>query len=188
MKGAATIKRKYFKYFIIGTILLFAITLYWVELSPWSSTELAKFNNGYGTFDMKSYDVHTVYKVLNQMKPEGFTIYERYFIGDYLFILALGILQVLILLNVFSWSKSRLLRLFIISIPAARGLCDIMENSLLLNVLLAYPQKHEHMVTISSKVTFIKLHLITLWLLLFLFGVIIKRINPIKNLKMNIKK
>lgn len=182
------IKRKYFKYFIIGTILLFAITLYWVELSPWSSTELAKYNNGYGTFDMKSYDVHTVYKVLDQMKPEGFIIYERYFIGDYLFILALGILQILILLRAFSWSKSRLLRLFIIFLPVARGLCDIMENSLLLNVLLTYPQKHEHVVTISSKATFMKLHLITLWLLLFLFGFIVKKIKPLRNLKVNNKK
>lgn len=168
--------------------MLFAITLYWVEISPWSSTELAKFNNGYGTFDMKSYDVLTVYKVLDQMKPKGFTIYERYFIGDYLFILALGILQILILLHAFSWSKSRLLRLFIISIPVARGLCDIMENSLLLTVLLTYPQKHEHMVTISNKATFMKLHLITLWLLLFLFGFIVKRIKPLRNLKVNNKK
>lgn len=137
---------------------------------------------------MKSYDVHTVYKVLAQMKPKGFTIYERYFIGDYLFILALGILQILILLHAFSWSKSRLLRLFIIFIPVARGLCDIIENSLLLTVLLTYPQKHEHMITIASKATFMKLHLITLWLLLFLFGFVVKRIRPLRNIKVNDKK
>lgn len=44
---------------------LFLILLYWVEGGSWSSRAVAKYNDGYGTFDMKSYDVNTVEKVLS---------------------------------------------------------------------------------------------------------------------------
>lgn len=58
-------------------MVLFCLTLFWVEASPWSSKALAE-NNDYGTFDMKKYDSETVYKVLEHTDEEGLQIYRRY--------------------------------------------------------------------------------------------------------------
>ena len=43
---------------IVGAILfiLFAISLYLVDYSKFGSGEVAKYNDGYGTVDMKAYD------------------------------------------------------------------------------------------------------------------------------------
>lgn len=56
------------------SIVFFCITFYWVEFSPWSGRTLAKYNDGYGTFDMKQYDEKTVYEVIEHMKPKGIHI------------------------------------------------------------------------------------------------------------------
>ncbi len=165
------------KFFIICTILMFFTTLYWVCYSPWSSRALAKYNDGYGTFDMKSYDAPTVYQVLDHMNPEGFTIYQKYFIGDYLFIIAFGILQIMLSLYAYSWIKSKSILGLVISVPIIRGICDLVENSLLLYILQSYPQKHINIISLSDKFTYIKLKLIPIWLLIFLTGIIIKYIK-----------
>lgn len=43
---------------IIGVVLfiLFAVSLYLVDFSKYGSYEVGKYNEGYGTIDMKSYD------------------------------------------------------------------------------------------------------------------------------------
>ena len=93
------------RYFIIGTIILFIITLYLVNYSPWSSAEIAKYNNGYGTFDMKSYNSDIVYNVLDHMEYQGLEIYQKYFIGDYLFALVYVALQLILLVNAYNWFR-----------------------------------------------------------------------------------
>lgn len=162
------------KYVVWGTVLLFIITFYWVEFSPWSSTALQNYNNGYGTFDMKSYDANSVYMVLDQMSPKGFTIYENYLIGDFLFIIGFGGVQILLSLYVYKWAKAKWIRPIMIGVPVARGLFDIIENTLLFSVLLLYPMQHPIAVTIAGMATSIKLCMIGIWGGLLLLGIVIK--------------
>ncbi|PHV69720.1 hypothetical protein CS063_14070 [Sporanaerobium hydrogeniformans] len=162
------------KYITWGIILLFIITFYWVEFSPWSSTALQSYNNGYGTFDMKSYDVKSVYTVLGQMEPKGFIIYKKYFIGDFLFVIGFGGVQILLSLYAYKWTRAKWLRIIVIGVPTARGLFDIIENILLLSILLLYPVQHPMAVTIAGMATTMKLCMIGIWGGLFILGIVIK--------------
>ena len=100
-------KNKSRKWIPMLLIALFGITLYLVEFSPYSSNELAKYNHGYGTFDMKAYDVEQVNQVLTNMEPKGFTVYRQYFVCDYLFILTFGALQFYLFYIVYAFVKSK---------------------------------------------------------------------------------
>lgn len=162
------------KYVVWGIVLLFIITFYWVEFSPWSSTALQSYNNGYGTFDMKSYDANSVYMVLDQMEPKGFSIYQKYFIGDFLFVIGFGGVQILLSLYAYKWTKAKWIRTITIGVPVARGLFDIIENILLFSVLLLYPVQHPIAVTIAGMATSMKLCMIGIWGGLFILGIVIK--------------
>jgi len=161
-------------------IIFFALTLYWVEYSPWSSAELAKYNNGYGTFDMKSYDSKTVYEVLNQTQPEGFTIYRLYLIGDYLFIAAFGALQMMLSLRAYQWTKKKSLIRLAIGVPVFRGICDLVENSIILFIINTYPENHNGLISIASIATTCKLVMIVVWLVMFLLGIGMKTFKHIQ--------
>lgn len=152
-------------------IILFGITLYFVEFSPYSSTALAEYNNGYGTFDMKSYDVEQVNQVLTNMEPKGFTVYRQYFVCDYLFILTFGALQFYLLYIAFAWVKSKKIKGILYVIPVARGLFDFVENTLLLLVLQRFPGEISSLVKVSSIATQGKLWCIRIWYVAFLVGV-----------------
>lgn len=165
------------KFLLAGFLLFFALILYWIELSPWSSKELAKYNNGYGTFDMKSYNQSEVYEVLDDMQPKGFEIYERYFIGDYLFTVMLGALQIMLILYAYSWLTSKTIRKLLICVPIVRSIADIMENTILLKVILAYPQRYGSLINISERVTSVKISMILVWGVLFVVGIIVKIIK-----------
>ena len=162
------------KYVVWGLILLFVFAFYWVEFSPWSSTALQNYNNGYGTFDMKSYDAQKVYTVLSDMEPQGFTIYERYFIGDFLIVIGLGGVQILLSLVAYGWAKARWIKGVAIGVPIARGIFDVIENVLLLIVLLGYPTQYPDMIKIASRATTMKLVMIKIWIALILVGLVIK--------------
>ena len=162
------------KYVTWGLILLFILAFYWVEFSPWSSTALQNYNNGYGTFDMKSYDAQKVYTVLSYMEPQGFTIYERYFIGDFLIVIGLGGVQILLSLVAYGWAKGRWIKGVAIGVPIARGIFDVIENVLLLIVLLGYPTQYPDMIKIASMATTMKLDMIKIWIGLILVGLVIK--------------
>lgn len=162
------------KYVVWRIVLLFIITFYWVEFSPWSSTALQSYNNGYGTFDMKSYDANRVYTVLGQMSSKGFTIYKNYLIGDFLFIIGFGGVQILLSLYAYKWAKAKWIHPIMIGVPVARGLFDIIENILLLSVLLLYPMQHPMIVTIAGMATSMKLCMIGIWGGLFILGIVIK--------------
>ena len=66
----------------IGLILLFLLSFYLVSFGPFSSRALAKHNNGYGTFDMKKYNLETVQEVLSTMDREGFDMAGKYYLCD----------------------------------------------------------------------------------------------------------
>ena len=73
----------------IGIALLFFISLYFVEAGFCGSSVVAKCNNGYGTLDMKKYNLLSVRNVLSTMGQEGIMVYKLYYTMDYIFILFL---------------------------------------------------------------------------------------------------
>lgn len=152
-------------------VAAFALTFYWVEFSPWSSQALAAYNNGYGTFDMKSYNAETVDAILSETQPEGFRIYDRYLLGDYFFILAFGSLQLMLTKIVYKRKPKDLLFKLTLLIPILRGIFDLFENSLLLYTLKTYPTLHPAAVQVSGLATRCKLFCIGLWIALLLVGI-----------------
>ncbi len=163
--------------------LLFVLSLLPVEQGPWSSKEVAKYNHGYGTFDMKSYTPDIVYQVLDQMESRGFDTYKKYFIADSIFTVIFCIFQVLLQSQVYRWSKSKLLHGVLILLPLARMICDLFENTALYHVLQEYPQRQDTLVRFTSFVTHTKLSLVGLWMLLLITGYVIsyiKRHQPVK--------
>lgn len=159
--------------YVILTVLFLA-SLGFVNFGSYSSEQLKNYNGGYGTFDMKSYDTSTVYHVLDTMEPQGFGIYEKYFIGDSVFSVLYCIIQILLLSFAYRWCKSEVLRRSLYVVPIIRCICDLTENAILNYILLTYPEKHADLIRLSATITFVKLKLISLWLLLFFIGIVIK--------------
>lgn len=159
---------------VAGIFIFFILIIYWIEISPWSSAALADYSNGYGTFDMKSYDAQIVYDVLEQMQPRGFFVYTQYLIGDYLFILSFGALQIMLSLYAYSWTKRKNLIRFTVAVPVLRGICDFFENTLLLTVLKTFPVKKEELVYLSQMATKIKFMMIGIWSVTLIVGLLIK--------------
>lgn len=158
-------------------IVLFLLTLYWVEFSSWSSRALSAYNQGYGTFDMKRYDVSTVTEVLAVTSPMGITIYHRYLIGDYLFILAFGALQIMISYNVYKVFNKRPPLLFAIAVPVVRGVADFVENTMIECILLSNPNVSVWQIQCAMIATRIKLVCIAVWGILVVSGLLYRRIN-----------
>jgi hypothetical protein len=153
------------------------LVLYWVEGSSWSSRVVAQYNGGYGTFDMKSYDVHIVESVLASMAPEGFKASYRYYMGDNLFIIFFGLIQCVIsqLIYYSLKSKIKIARIiFVLSfiILILRGIADLIENTMLVYTLMKYPAINERMIDVASIATNIKLSCITVWNCLAVVGLI----------------
>lgn len=170
-------------YFFI--IIGFLLTLYWVEASPWGSYAAAQCNGGYGTFDMKNYNVDSVTQILEGMTAEGYDIYYHYYMGDYLFIIFFGLLQAIILKGIYGKLKTgvifgKQMYLFAMGITVLRGVVDFMENTLLVITLRQYPQVHERMITTASMCTQIKLWCIRLWVLSVLLGIIMRMVLGIR--------
>lgn len=173
--------------FCVIIITGFCLMLYWVEGSKWSSQEVARYNGGYGTFDMKTYDVNMVENVLSIMDPEGYQISYRYYIGDALFIVFFGLLQCMISRIVYHSLKSRtqflnIIFILSISIPILRGITDIIENTMLVYTLMSYPKINMLMIEVASIATQIKLRCIKFWGLLMLVGLLMRVILKCKGI------
>lgn len=173
--------RLFYGIIIVG----FFLVLYWVEGSGWSSQAVAQYNGGYGTFDMKTYDVHVVETVLASMKAEGYQISYRYYMGDYLFVIFYGALQCMISQMIYHSLKTRIqlgntLALLSIIIPIVRGIADIIENTMLVCTLMRYPTINKAMIEVATIATQIKLGCIKLWGVLVLTGLIIRVILILK--------
>lgn len=172
------------KFVNVIIIIGFLITLYWVEVSPWGSQAVARYNAGYGTFDMKNYDVSGVEYVLGNMEEEGFQVYYNYYLGDYLFIPFLGIIQAIISNKIYRSSKVNMPiksvgYWFSTVVIILRGIADFIENTLLLVALMRYPNIDTILINIASLCTQVKLLCIRIWLLSILIGIIIKGIEGI---------
>ncbi|MDD3414652.1 MAG: hypothetical protein PHY47_11705 [Lachnospiraceae bacterium] len=164
-------------YMGVVIVILFAISLYVVEWSSIGSHAVGQYNNGYGTFDMKSYSVDIVTQVLNQMEPRGFVVYKKYFVADFFFVLTFGSLQIMLLNMVYKWNKNKI-KYILWTVPVLRGIFDIIENIMLLTVLNRFPIISERIIHISSIATGLKLLMIKIWTVIFIVGIlwgIIKR-------------
>lgn len=175
------------KLFYVIIVIGFFLMLYWVEGSSWSSQAVAQYNGGYGTFDMKTYDVHTVEKVLASMASKGYMFSYRYYMGDYLFTVFWGLLQCTISSIVYHSLKSRTQVAYIIftlsiAIPILRGMADIIENTILVYTLMRYPMINTAMIEIAINATQIKLGCIKIWELLVAIGLVIRLIVKCKGM------
>lgn len=163
---------------LLTVFVIFASSLYLVEWSSIGATAVGQYNNGYGTFDMKSYSAETVSEVLQNMQPEGFHVYRQYFVADYFFVLTFGLLQILLLNSVYRWTKQPIRKTLWI-VPILRGICDVVENTLLLITLNSYPDIHAQLLEIASGATWLKLMLIRIWSVLFLAGLLVSIVRRI---------
>lgn len=182
-----TSKKFSVKLFYAIIIIGFLLMLYWVEDSKWSSRAVAEYNGGYGTFDMKTYDVHTTEMVLASMAPEGYQISYRYYMGDYLFVVFFGLLQCMISKSVYNSLKSKTQSAYIIftlsiAIPILRGIADIVENTILVYTLLRYPIINKTMIEVATIATQIKLGCIRIWAFLIIVGLFIRIILKCKGI------
>ncbi|BBF44887.1 hypothetical protein lbkm_3626 [Lachnospiraceae bacterium KM106-2] len=163
------------------TIFAFLFALYLLELSPWSAHQVAKYNDGYGTFDMKKYNASDVRRVLSKMKPEGFTQSYRYYICDSLFILFYGLFQIVISLAIYHKANGSklylLLAILAIAVPVLRGIFDGIENGLLVYTLKSYPDLNTTLITIASLATKCKLLCIQLWMILCGIGILMNLVH-----------
>lgn len=174
--------KKYSRWFLCAIIIIgFLLTLYWVGFSNWSSQAVARHNGGYGTFDMKKYDVQTVENVLASMDSDGYKASYRYYVGDYLFIGFFGLIQCMISRMIYDPLKSkvrmaRMILMLSILIPILRGVADLIENTILVTALLHYPNINANMIHVAIVATIIKLSCIKVWGFLIIIGLIIRMI------------
>lgn len=171
-------KRKYVRGLII--FVLFIISLYLVDYSRFGSSEVAKYNNGYGTVDMKSYDNEIVYDVLSGMTEDGIKVYKTYYGVDAIFIICFGVFQCFITLQLFNFAMKGARRFFICILPIIRGICDIIENALLYITLCTYPNINVSLVGTANIFTFVKLWTIRLWIVEIIAGIVIRIICKIR--------
>ncbi|MDD6038973.1 MAG: hypothetical protein PUD20_09310 [bacterium] len=160
--------------------LLFFVSLYFVEAGFCGSSVVAKYNDGFGTFDMKHYDVKTVQNVLSSMNQKGVAVYKRYYFMDFIFVLCFGAFQLMLTNDLFSFERSKLITLIIFGVPIFRGICDIIENAILLWTLHTYPRINELAISISAKFTAAKLMSIRIWALLIVIGLVWKVVLLLK--------
>lgn len=161
----------------IGSIVGFVIAFYLVELSPWGSRSIEALNGGYGTFDMKQYDVKTVYSVLANYLPEGFIRIKYYYLVDFIFIIAFFIFQMMIATLVYKNIKSQIPRKLFVGVALIRAIADTIENILLYIIITSYPSEHVNLVNLSNIFTQTKLRMIPLWVALLLIGIICNHIT-----------
>ena len=164
---------------VIITLLFFA-SLYFVEAGFCGSSVVAKYNGGFGTLDMKHYDVKMVQNVLSSMSETGVAVYKHYYLMDFIFILCFGVFQIMLTRDVFSFERSKWITMIVCSIPILRGICDMIENAVLLWTLSAYPKISELAISISAKATSVKLMSIGIWILMIAIGLIWKVILYLK--------
>lgn len=161
-------------------ILLFIVSLYFVEAGFCGSSVVAKYNGGFGTVDMKHYDVKTIQNALSPMNEKGIAIYKLYYLMDFIFILFFGAFQIMLINDVFSFERSKFTTIIIFSVPILRGICDMIENVILLWTLYTYPRINELAISVSAKFTSAKLMSIKGWIVLIVIGLVWKIILYLK--------
>lgn len=161
--------------------LLFVLSFYLVEFGIAGDSVVAMYNNGFGTFDMKPYNVTVIQDVLSQMNSDGIKVYQTYYIFDFFFILMFGLFQCYLSVRLFKWWKIKYAAAVVCVIPIARGLFDAIENVMLLSVLFSYPKCNVGVIGFSYAMTRVKFICIRLWMLEALVGIIVSVVIFVKN-------
>jgi len=68
------------------------------------------------------------------------------------FVLIFSTFQILILNDVYSFRKSIISSVVLFSIPIFRGICDIIENIILLRIVCTYPRINETAISICNTI------------------------------------
>ncbi|MCI7791967.1 MAG: hypothetical protein MR531_14535 [Lachnospiraceae bacterium] len=172
---------------IVGAILfiLFAISLYLVDYSKFGSGEVAKYNDGYGTVDMKAYDNEMVQHVLSGMTQEGIDVYKTYYWVDGIFIIFFGLLQCFISAITYGFVQRKSMKILVHLFPILRGICDTIENTLLYITLCTFPNIDSSLVGAANIFTMVKLWTIRLWMLEILVGIVLSMMIKINEKRKN---
>lgn len=161
----------------------FLVSLYFVEAGFCGSSVVAEHNGGFGTVDMKSYDVSVVQKALEPLGEKGMTVYRQYYGADFIFVIFFGAFQLMLSDIAYSWRKKKWISVMVFGVPVLRGICDIVENILLLRTLYTFPKISETAVSISAGFTTAKLLLIRCWVVLLIAGLAWKLILYVRGRK-----
>jgi len=167
-----------------GIILLFLISFYLVEFGPFSSMQLAKHNNGYGTFDMKDYNLATVQEVLSTMDSEGFVIARNYYLCDGFFVVMLFIVEYQ--LGAFIAKKINVIFIGMNIIAGMRGIMDFIENILLSSCIHSFPKINERIVFISGVITRVKFLMMGIWILMLVSILLWKGYVALKKIELSL--
>lgn len=166
------------RWIIPVSFIFFIISLFLVESTWFGSANVAAYNGGYGTFDMKSYDIDSVYSVLEGAKEGYLGAAIKYYVVDYLFIIAFLNFQMVIGISVCKGLKWRWPLGLLIGTSGIRAAADVVENTLLVLVIINYPSTHNWWVKLASYATHIKLVVIPVWfiscMIVLVSGIIIR--------------
>lgn len=185
----------------IAIVAFFIVSLFFVENGIAGISVVSQYNDGYGTFDMKSYNPNIVTDILSRMDTQGLSIYKWYYFFDFIFIIAFGLFQCAVSISTFKWLKIKNAKIIVCIIPLLRGFADLIENLFLLITLFSVSSVattnsgtiinfstaiNENLITVASFATSIKLFMIELWIaeiILGIFGSIIIKIRNRKSVK-----
>lgn len=155
-------------------VVCFLFSWYFVEAGFCGSSVVAEYNDGFGTVDMISYDVSVVRSAMEPLGEEGMTVYKQYYVMDFLFVIFFGAFQLMFSDIAFSWRKKKWISVIIFGVPVLRGVCDIVENVILLRTLCTFPKISETAIFVCAGFTSAKLFLIRCWVVLLAAGFIWK--------------
>ena len=174
------------RWIIPVSFIFFIISLFLVESTWFGSANVAAYNDGYGTFDMKSYDIDSVYSVLEGAKEEYVGAAIKYYVVDYLFIIAFLNFQTVLGISACKGFRRKWPLGLLIVTSGGRAAADVIENTLLLLVIINYPSLHNWWVKLASYATHIKLAAIPIWVISYIVilasGIIIKNIRSRKQI------
>ena len=156
----------------VSITFLFLVSLYLVEAGFCGSSVVAEYNNGFGTLDMKNYTVSDVRATLGGLNNKGIQIYRMYYVMDYLFIFFFAVFQIVMICDLYSFVNNVRIRAIIVGVSVLRGLCDGVENFILLRTLFTFPEINESAIVVSAFFTWMKLYCVVGWLLLCVVGMI----------------
>lgn len=151
-------------------VALFLVSWYFVELGPYGTRAVAKYNEGYGTFDMKKYGIEDVQRVLGKMEETGLHVYRMYYLFDFIFAIFFGAVQCMLLVELYGAWKHPVVFTVLCLVPVFRGIFDCVENGILLHTLYYAEHIGEMPIRIASFCTQCKLWMIRVWILEVVVG------------------
>ncbi len=171
MKDKRSVRR------IIISIVLFVIALCATELSPLSRHAISRTNDGYGVLDMTKYDSSDFIKMMESSKDIG--VYWKYYVLDFIFTAAF--LNFMIqMVSGFKGPVINRIKIASYIFAVIRGLSDIIENSIMLNQIYAFPNVDHSLINNCNMITQLKFLCLRGWVLCFCVMIILMQVNKRK--------